>query len=35
MPGRSRNIWSNQENLEDVGIHGGSINRQKKWEYME
>jgi hypothetical protein len=35
IPGRSRNIWSNQKYLEEVGIHGGNRNTGKKQEYME
>jgi hypothetical protein len=31
----SKNIWSNQEFREEVGIHGGSRNTGKKKEYME
>jgi hypothetical protein len=30
IPERSRNIWINQEYLEEVKIHGGSINIGKK-----
>jgi len=30
IPEGSRNIWSNQEYLEEVGIHGGSRNIAKK-----
>jgi hypothetical protein len=30
IPGGSRNVWSNQEFLEEVGIHGGSRNIGKK-----
>jgi hypothetical protein len=30
IPVRSMNIWSKQECLEEVGIHGGSRNIGKK-----